>query len=82
VPDNSNWPVSYDDSYLFGDYVCNKIFKLTPKSEGGFTRTEFATDLGSGGPIAMTFGPYGSSRALYYTTFADGGDVHRIACTG
>jgi glucose/arabinose dehydrogenase len=76
VPDGV-WP-SYDDSYLFGDYVCNKIFKLTPKGGGGFTRTEFASGLGQGGPIAMTFGPYRSDQALYYTTFADGGEVRRI----
>jgi glucose/arabinose dehydrogenase len=76
---NGAWPASYDGSYLFGDYVCNKIFKLTPASGGGFARTEFASGLGQGGPIAMTFGPYGSSKALYYTTYANGGEVHRIS---
>src|SRR5919112_2406558 len=76
---NGFWPASYDGSYLFGDYVCNKIFKLTPNEGGGFTRTEFASGLGAGGPTAMTFGPYGSSQALYYTTYANGGEVHRIS---
>ena len=79
---NGVWPAEYDSSYLFGDYVCNKIFELTPKSGGGFTRTEFATGLGAGGPIAMAFGPYGSGRALYYTTFANNGEVRRISYTG
>ena len=76
---NGLWPASYDDSYLFGDYVCNKIFKLTPNDGGDFTRTEFASGLVAGGPTAMTFGPYGSSQALYYTTYANGGEVHRIS---
>jgi glucose/arabinose dehydrogenase len=76
---NGVWPASYDNSYLLGDYVCNKIFKLTPVSGGGFARTEFAGGLGGGGPIAMAFGPYGSSKALYYTTYANGGEVHRIS---
>ena len=76
---NGAWPASYDGSYLFGDYVCNKIFKLTPASGGGFERTEFASGLGQGGPIAMAFGPYGSGKALYYTTYANGGEVHRIS---
>jgi glucose/arabinose dehydrogenase len=80
VPDGV-WPASYDAAYLFGDFVCNKIFALTPRSGGGLTRTEFATDL-AGGPVAMTFGPDGSGRALYYATFANGGEVHRIATTG
>ena len=78
---NGVWPASYDNSYLLGDYVCNKIFKLTPVSGGGFTRTEFASGMGGGGPTAMTFGPHGSSKALYYTTYANGGEIHRISYT-
>ena len=80
---NGVWPAEYDNSYLYGDYVCNKIFELKPKSGGGFTQTTFATELGEGGPIAMAYGPYGSGQALYYTTgFANSGEVRRIAYTG
>ena len=75
---NGLWPARYDDSYLVADYVCNKIFELTPEDGGGFARAEFASELGKGGPIAMAFGPHGSSQALYYTTYANGGEVHRI----
>jgi glucose/arabinose dehydrogenase len=75
---NGVWPASYNGSYLLGDYVCNKIFKLTPTDRGGFTRTEFASGLGDGGPIAMAFGPYGSGKALYYTTFVNGGEIRRV----
>ena len=45
---NGVWPAEYDNSYFFGDYVCNKIFELKPKSGGGFTQTEFASGSGSG----------------------------------
>ncbi len=78
---NGAWPASYNESYLFGDYVCGKIFKLTPKSEGGYSKTTFTTGLGRGGPVAMTFGPYG--RTLYYTTYAggDGGQIRAISYT-
>ena len=79
VPTDASWPASYDDSYLFGDYVCNKIFELKPKQGGGFTQGEFASGLGAAGPIAMAFGPSGPGKALYYTTYANGGEVHRIA---
>ena len=78
---NGAWAAGYDDSYLFGDYVCNKIFELRPTSGGGFTRSEFASGLGAGGPIDMAFGPYGTAKALYYTTFANGGEVRRISST-
>lgn len=63
VPDGF-WPASYDDRYLFGDFVCNKILQLTPKSGGGFTMSEFATGVPAPGPIEMVFGPHGSGQAL------------------
>ena len=81
VPTGASWPASYEDSYLFGDYVCNKIFALTPKEGGGFAQTEFATAMGESGPIAMAFVPYGTGQALYYTTYAGSGELHRIAYT-
>jgi glucose/arabinose dehydrogenase len=81
VPDGV-WPAAYDGSYLFADYVCNKIFELRPTGEDSFAMNEFASGLGEAGPIAMAFGPYGSGKALYYTTFANGGEVHRIVYTG
>lgn len=78
VPDGV-WPAEYDDAYIFGDFVCGKIFRLTPKSGGGYERTDFVTGLGSRSAVAMTFGPYASSQALYYTTFDGGGEVRRIS---
>jgi glucose/arabinose dehydrogenase len=83
VPNAGSWPNSYDNAYLFSDIICDKIFMLKPKSGGGFARTLFETDPGAGGPVAMTFGPHGSDgTALYYTTFANGGLVRRIAFGG
>jgi PKD repeat protein len=87
---NGIWPAAYDNSYLYGDYVCGKIFKLTPDGAGGFTRTEFVTGLGENSAIAMTFGPHQGSQALYYTTYGgngpgsggSGGEVHRVVYTG
>jgi glucose/arabinose dehydrogenase len=79
---NSVWPAEHDNSYLFGDYVCNRIFELKPRSGGGFTQTEFASELGEGGPIAMAFGPHSSGQALYYTTYGNGGQLRRIAHIG
>ena len=66
---NGVWPAGYDNSYLFGDFVCGKIFRLTPDGSGGFTRTDFVTGLGSNGVVAMTFGPHQGGQALYYTTY-------------
>src|ERR671911_657369 len=87
---NGIWPAAYDNSYLFGDYTCGKIFKLTPNGTGGYTRTDFVTGLGENSAVAMTFGPHQGGQALYYTTYGgngpgsggSGGEVRRIAYTG
>jgi glucose/arabinose dehydrogenase len=81
VPNDGPWPNSYDDAYLYGDFVCNKIFKLRPAAGGGFEAQMFTT-VADGGPISMTFGSHGTEEGLYYTTFANGGEVRRIAYTG
>lgn len=82
VPYGAGWPAAYDGAYLFGDYVCGKIFSLTPKSGGGFGKQVFAGGLAPGGPIAMAFGPQATGGSLYYTTFAgEGGQVRRISHT-
>ncbi len=73
---NGVWPARYNDSYLFGDFVSGKIFKL----DAG-TRSDFVTGLGGGSAVAMTFGPYEDTQALYYTTYAGGGEVRRVAYT-
>jgi glucose/arabinose dehydrogenase len=78
---NGIWPAAYDGSYLFADYLCGTIFQLVPNADGTFSSSEFATGLGSGGPIAMSFGPDGQTQALYYSTYANGGQVRKIALT-
>jgi len=80
VPNTANWPDSYDDAYLYGDYVCGKMFSLTPRS-GGFDKTTFLSGLGRGGPTTMTFGPHYGGQALYYTTYTGGGEIRRVAHT-
>lgn len=79
VPDAAPWPSAYGQDYLFGDFVCGKIFRLTPKAGGGYSSTTFGSGLGGGGPIAMTFGPSATGEALYYATFAGGGQIRKIS---
>ena len=77
---NGVWPGSYDSSYLFGDFVSGKIFRLSPNDTGGYARTDFVTGVGSA--VAMTFGPYNGTQALYYTSYTNGGEIHRLSHTG
>ncbi len=74
VPDGV-WP-GFEDAYLFGDFVCGEIFALRP-----FGTSWLATDFGQslGGVTTMIFGPHEHGQALYYTTYRNGGEVHRVS---
>jgi glucose/arabinose dehydrogenase len=74
---NGIWPAAYDNTYLFADYVCGWIFRLS--GSGPFTASDFATSLGGSSATSLTFGPFGGGQALYYTTYAGGGQVRRIS---
>ncbi|MGH2770897.1 MAG: PQQ-dependent sugar dehydrogenase, partial [Actinomycetota bacterium] len=76
------WPRRYEGAYLFGDFVCGKIFQLTKKADGGFERSEFLPELGPLSAVHLTFGPHNSTQSLYYTSYANGGEVHRIDYIG
>jgi glucose/arabinose dehydrogenase len=75
VPDGL-WP-GYDGTYLFGDFNCGKLFKITQGGGGVWSGVRFAN--GAGGVTSMVFGPHGVSQALYYLTYAGGGQVHRVS---
>ena len=78
MPNGINWPAAYMGKYLFADYGCGKIFRLDPSAPSA-TPVDFATGLGSGSAVHLEFGPFGSTQALYYTSYAGGGQVHRIS---
>lgn len=79
---NGIWPSQFDGQYMFSDYGCGKIFRLVPNGSGGFNRVDFATGLGSSSAVHLRFGPHGATQALYYSTFASGGEIRRIVHTG
>ena len=81
VPDGL-WPAAYEGAYLYGDYVCGAIFSITPASGGGFDVATLASGLGESSAVHLEFGPHGATQALYYTTFAAGGQIRRISFTG
>jgi glucose/arabinose dehydrogenase len=75
VPDASIWPDSFDDRYVFADLGCGKLFTL--EGEGvGAAGTLLATGLPGNDGTHLAFGPDG---ALYYATFASGGEIRRIS---
>lgn len=73
------WPPDYDGDYLFADYVAGNIFRI--EGTGAGLRTAFATGLGGSSAVHLRFGPRAGGQALYYTTYAGGGEVRRIYFT-
>jgi hypothetical protein len=68
------WPASYDGAYLFADFNCGAIPKVTALPAA--TASDFAAGLG--GVVELLFGPSATGTSLYYTTYAGGGQVRRI----
>jgi uncharacterized protein (TIGR03437 family) len=83
VPNGRFGPAEFDGSFLFADYVCGSIFRLVPGTDGGSTWrvTEFLRALGGNSAVHLTFGPFNGGQALFYTTYAGGGQIRRIAYT-
>lgn len=74
------WPADYDGAYLYADYVCGKIFTLKQQASS-YVAAEFATNMGVNSATSLVFGPYNGSQALYYTTYASGGQIRRISAS-
>lgn len=77
---NGLWP-QMDGAYLFADYVCGAIFRVV-ENDGEVKVDRFAGKLSGFGVVDMRFGPHESTQALYYTSYAEGGQVRRISFTG
>jgi glucose/arabinose dehydrogenase len=75
---NGIWPAAYTGAYLYGDYVCGNIYALSPSK----ARTTLATGLGVGSAVAMAFGADAGTQSLYYVTYNNGGQLHKIRYTG
>lgn len=78
---NGAWPgaPSYDDAYMYADFVCRTVVALTPARTGGYVRSFFIRQT-VGNPVAMAFGSDNGQTALYYATFNGGdGQIRRVA---
>jgi glucose/arabinose dehydrogenase len=76
---NGVWPAAYNGLYLAADYGAGGIFKMTTAAP--YTASNFGSNFGGNSITSMRFGPYLNTQALYYTTYAGGGQVRRIVST-
>src|SRR3954451_16594607 len=78
TPPTSSSPAASTGTYLFSDLNCGKIFVLRQTSPGTWARSDF----GAGAAVDIRFGPFGATQALYYATYANGGQIRRISHGG
>lgn len=74
---NGVWPPEFDDTYLFSDYVCGAIFALR-RNGNAVSVSDFVRNLDNSSAVHLRFGPFGGGQALYYTSYAGGGQVRRV----
>lgn len=74
------WPAPYDGSYLFGDFACGGIFRLSAQGAEPRKADLFLAD--DPGIVHLLFGPYESTQALYFTTYDNGGEIRRVVYSG
>jgi hypothetical protein len=70
---NGLW-AGHDGLYLFSDFVCGGIFRLT-QSGPTWTASDFGSGLG--GVSHLRFGPSAGGQALYYANVI-GGEIRRV----
>ncbi|MCU1395004.1 MAG: hypothetical protein JWM34_3432 [Ilumatobacteraceae bacterium] len=71
---NGIWPADYDDSYLFADGGCGRMWRRTPAGAVDYD-TPFAAT--SGVIVDMAFVKQGTAEPLYYVTNSTS-QIHKI----
>ena len=70
----ATWP-GYDGAYLFVDFGCGRLFVAQP-NQSGAQATVLATGLQQ--TTDLRFLPTDGGQALFYTTYASGGELRKI----
>ena len=76
------WPAAYDGTYLLADYVCGAVLRIPTKGTPTAALPNafaFVTGLGNSSATSLRFGPDGTGQALYYTSYAAGGQIRKIS---
>ena len=76
------WPVDYDDDYIYADFSCGKMFRLSPNGTGGYNEILFGSGFGAYGVNSLNFGAFQPKDALYYMFWGDLLELHRIVYNG
>ena len=78
------WPGEYDDDYMYTDFTCGNIWRLSPNGSGGYNQIVFGTGFPMFGINGLAFGAFQPKDALYYWYWGDtpNSELHRIVYNG
>jgi hypothetical protein len=78
------WPPEYDDDYMYVDFACGKMYRLSPNGSGGYDHIEFGSGFPEYGVVTMHFSGNQPKNALYYAFWGatPNLELHRIVYNG
>ncbi len=76
------WPAAYNDDYIYADFACGKMFRLSPNGSGGYDHIEFGSGFPEYGVTTASFSSFQPKNGLYYTHWGETLELHRIVYTG
>ena len=77
------WPAAYDDDYIYADFSCGKMFRLSPNGSGGYDEIEFGSGFPMYGVTTASFSFFQQPKnGLYYAHWGDTLELHRIVYNG
>ena len=65
------WPAAYDDDYIYADFACGKMFRLSPNGTGGYDQIEFGSGFPEYGVVTATFSAFQPKNGLYYAHWGE-----------
>jgi glucose/arabinose dehydrogenase len=76
------WPAAYDDDYIYADFSCGKMFRLSPNGSGGYDEIEFGSGFPDYGVVTTTFSAFQPKNGLYYAHWGETLELRRIVYNG
>ena len=72
------WPAAYDDDYIYADFACGKMFRLSPNGSGGYDQIEFGSGFSEYGVVTATFSAFQPKNGLYYAFLSGTAGTHEV----
>ncbi len=78
------WPADYEDDYIYTDFSCGKMWRLSPNGSGGYDQILFGSNFPMYGVNGLAFSAFQPKNTLYYWFWGETPmlELHRIVYNG